>query len=291
MRKKKQKKKYLKSIMFAFTILVLVSFLYLQFGSLSISNGNSEIPQANQTGSKMVEVDVSSVNLTNELILVNSTYGIDDETSTHVVSAFNEIPLSASNIEMNHSTLLAVNNLFEDAKNTGFNNFFVLSGFRSVEEQRQLFNNASDKSYVQKPGFSEHQTGLAVDIAYSAIESKRLGESQPGKWLMENVWKYGLILRYPDNKTDVTGISYEPWHYRYVGIPHAYYCYTNNMCLEEYLAELRKNGSHVIKLDGLTYTVYYQKPIKGLIQVPVDADFDISGDNRGGYIITVKEQK
>lgn len=126
---------------------------------------------------------------------------------------------------------------------------FVRSGYRSHEQQQNILENKiaqyikeglSPKSakesaldWVAKPGASEHQSGLAVDINY--VE----GKSSPAMvygWLNENAHKYGFILRYPKDKTDITGISNEPWHYRYVGKKAATEMYKQGLCLEEYLS-------------------------------------------------------
>lgn len=90
---------------------------------------------------------------------------------------------------------------------------------------------------VAIPGTSEHELGLALDIVDE--NNQNLDETQEDtpvqKWLFENSWKYGFALRYPENKSDITGIIYEPWHYRYVGKDAAQYMYENDLCLEEYL--------------------------------------------------------
>ena len=90
---------------------------------------------------------------------------------------------------------------------------------------------------VAVPGTSEHQLGLAldiVDISYQILDEKQ--EDTPAQqWLLENSWKYGFILRYPKDKTDITKISYEPWHYRYVGEKAAKEIFDRKICLEEYL--------------------------------------------------------
>ena len=90
---------------------------------------------------------------------------------------------------------------------------------------------------VAIPGTSEHQLGLAVDIV--DISYQLLDRSQEDtavqKWLMEHSWEYGFILRYPDGKSEITGITYEPWHYRYVGRENAEQIYRRGFCLEEYL--------------------------------------------------------
>lgn len=129
----------------------------------------------------------------------------------------------------------------------------ICSSYRSMEKQKQLYNNKISEyiSYgcsedeaekkagtlVAVPGTSEHQLGLALDIV--DISNQTLDESQENtpvqKWLMNNSWKYGFILRYPTDKSDITGISYEPWHYRYVGKEDAKKIYEAGICLEEYL--------------------------------------------------------
>lgn len=131
----------------------------------------------------------------------------------------------------------------------------ICSGYRTHEEQEELFQNKVDSLMAQGyseteatkeagkvvavPGTSEHELGLAVDIA--DMDHQLLDRSQEDtevqKWLMEHCWEYGFILRYPTGKSDLTGIIYEPWHYRYVGKEDAEQLHTLGVCLEEYLAE------------------------------------------------------
>ena len=87
------------------------------------------------------------------------------------------------------------------------------------------------------PGTSEHEIGLAVDIVdvkYQLLEENQ-EKTETQKWLMKNCWKYGFILRYPKDKQEITGVIYEPWHYRFVGKENAKMIMKNNLCLEEYL--------------------------------------------------------
>ena len=90
-------------------------------------------------------------------------------------------------------------------------------------------------TYSARPGFSEHQTGLALDIN-TASRSAHFETTATYRWLIENCWRYGFILRYPTAKTETTGIIYEPWHYRYVGQEAAAEIYQQGVCLEEYIA-------------------------------------------------------
>ena len=130
----------------------------------------------------------------------------------------------------------------------------VCSSYRTLEVQTILYNRKvqrliNEKGYsedkarrvaaksVAVPGTSEHHTGLAVDIvANSNWNLNKSQEDEPEqKWLMAHCAEYGFILRYPNNKTEYTGIIYEPWHYRYVGVELARYLTDNGLCLEEYL--------------------------------------------------------
>ena len=121
-----------------------------------------------------------------------------------------------------------------------------VSGWRSRAEQQAIWDDtraregdAFTRQYVALPGCSEHQTGLALDIVaagYQILDEEQEDTAEQ-KWLMENSWKYGFILRYPSEKSDITGIGYEPWHYRYVGKAAAADIYRTGVCLEEYLSQ------------------------------------------------------
>lgn len=147
--------------------------------------------------------------------------------------------------------------MMDDARAEGLHPI-LCSSYRSNQRQRDLFQNQVDKyiaggmteeeaeieaaKWVAIPGTSEHQTGLAVDIV--ALDYQLLDEGQADtpeqKWLRENSYKYGYILRYPSDKSDLTGINFETWHYRYVGKEAAKEIFEQGVCLEEYLAERMK---------------------------------------------------
>ncbi len=129
----------------------------------------------------------------------------------------------------------------------------VCSAYRTQATQTRLYNNkilrllaagypeeeaaAEAARWVAAPGTSEHQTGLAVDIVAASYQILDEGQAETAeqKWLMEHCWEYGFILRYPLEKGEITGIGYEPWHYRYVGRPTALDIRDSGLCLEEYL--------------------------------------------------------
>lgn len=138
----------------------------------------------------------------------------------------------------------ALQQLLNDGNNQGFL-LSNASGFRSYQSQEQLFEQyvqrdgeAAANKYSAKPGHSEHQTGLTYDIVSENTDTNfktSFGKTKEGQWLKDNAYKYGFIIRYPKNKTHITGYQYEPWHIRYVGKDTAKKLYNSNETLEEYL--------------------------------------------------------
>ena len=137
----------------------------------------------------------------------------------------------------------------------------ICSAYRTAAKQTYLYNNkisrlrnagysrkaaeAEAGRWVARPGTSEHQLGLALDIVSSSYQAltKKQEQTKEQKWLMEHCWEYGFILRYPNDKSEVTGIGYEPWHYRYVGQEVAMDMRDSGLCLEEYLLLREEAGT------------------------------------------------
>ena len=119
----------------------------------------------------------------------------------------------------------------------------VSSAYRSYEYQKGLYDNYVEKdgveladTYSARPGFSEHQTGLVVDIDNGTVDYNNFESTEEFKWMQENAQNYGFILRYPKNKECITGYNYESWHYRYVGKQIATFIKNNNLTYDEYYA-------------------------------------------------------
>lgn len=139
-------------------------------------------------------------------------------------------------------------------KSAGINNIWIQSAYRSVEYQKNLYDNKINEylssgitieeaerltsEYINKPGESEHNLGLAVD--FNRVNDD-FENTMAFRWLSENAKDYGFILRYPEEKACTTGIAYEPWHWRYVGKENSYKMEELNMCLEEYIEYLETN--------------------------------------------------
>ncbi len=173
------------------------------------------------------------------------------------------------------------------AKKDGVNHFLISSGFREFEEQKALYQDMGD-DYALPPGHSEHNLGLALDVGSTETSMYHASE---GEWIKENAWKHGFILRYPEDKVDVTGIEYEPWHIRYVGLPHSAIMEKKNFVLEEYLDYLKEKKEISIEVKGVKYTVSYYSFSKNLtINIPENSEYEISGNNINGVIVTVYEK-
>lgn len=146
----------------------------------------------------------------------------------------------------------ALQKMFEAAKEEEIH-MVVAEGYRTRDEQQKLLNEKTEEyqekvfvkliakwlaeQWVATPGTSEHQLGLAVDINADGIHNTGM---EVYDWLAEHAHKYGFIQRYPEDKTEITGINYEPWHYRYVGEEVAQEMHEEGICLEEYIDRLAK---------------------------------------------------
>ena len=180
-----------------------------------------------------------------ELILVNSDNIIPEDYEVNLLTLSN-------GQQVDERIYPELQQMFDDMRKAGHRPV-VVSGYRSSAEQKAILKDktkeytddgypkaAAEKlalQWVAKPGTSEHQLGIAVDINPDYTVTKGWGFYN---WLKDNAHKYGFIKRYPDDKTNITGISNEPWHYRYVGEEAALIMYEENLCLEEYIEEYCK---------------------------------------------------
>lgn len=183
----------------------------------------------------------------------------------------------------------------------------VVSGYRSRETQERLYaesvrENGADftAKYVALPGASEHQTGLAVDVGLYGDDVDYIRPAFPDygacglfKRLAAD---YGFVQRYRDDKTKLTGISEEPWHYRYVGYPHSAIMEREGLCLEEYAEFVRREAGQGARLQVETrcarFEIYYVAAEDGVTAIPVPevsggASWQLSGNNIDGFVVTL----
>lgn len=181
------------------------------------------------------------------LMLVNRDYQLS---SSYVPEdlVYPNVKHSSSAYQMRADAAQALEELFAAAKEAGYT-LYAHSGFRSYETQRNIYerkikntrNLAQARLLVADPGCSEHQLGLAMDVKNSpdgALNSA-FGKTKEGIWLAENAWRFGFIIRYREEWTEVTGYAYEPWHIRYVGKEHAAVLQEMDIPLEQYVETLR----------------------------------------------------
>ena len=229
-----------------------------------------------------------------ELILVNQTYEYTfPETEDHLINIFeNRSKVDAkpayqinSNLFLFHRDVFAqLDEMLKQAcMATQDTSALITTAYRSYEDQ-------AGKQMAQ--GHSDYHTGYCVEIR--RFQSGATSNLESTHWIYQNCAKYGFIVRYPEGKSLITGIEDYTYCFRYVGVPHATYIMQNNLCLEEYVELLRTKyagDDHLtINAEGKQYEVYYvAKSDKEVttIEVPKNYSYTISGDNIGGFIVTV----
>lgn len=171
---------------------------------------------------------------------------------------------------------------------------FVQDGFRTFDEQND--RHTSGRSTTFEAGHCDYHTGRTFDIYHydssSAYGFSPMTAEGNYTWFADNACKYGFIVRYPEGKQEQTGEKPRSYTYRYVGVPHAVYMKENNLCLEEYISQVKsytKDAPLEITTDSGSYSVYYVTAIEGStsVDVPTDKAYTVSGDNCGGFVVTV----
>lgn len=176
--------------------------------------------------------------LTNKYYHLNEDYTPNELTTISQTYAWGE----AGSKKVTKDTYDAYMNMWNASHEAGYY-LMVSSAYRDYNKQVEVYNDYKTKSgekyadtIAARPGYSEHQTGYALDIFEKGYSQKTFETSESYQWLLDNSYKYGFILRYPKDKEDITGYAYESWHYRYVGIDAATYIHNNNITFDEYYA-------------------------------------------------------
>ncbi|RAP78663.1 D-Ala-D-Ala carboxypeptidase VanY [Paenibacillus montanisoli] len=246
--------------------------------------------ESNQVPAQTIQVGKEQIYKGN-LVLINKDYPVHPgsvETDIVNLSERKELlsgfGLLNDKIRLPSNVLQKFTEMVYDAGKEGVNHFIISSGYRDRAEQNELYKEMG-ADYALPAGHSEHNLGLSLDIG-STLQA--MNEAPEGEWLMNHAPDYGFILRYPKDKTAITGIQYEPWHFRYVGLPHSKIMQEKQFALEEYLAFLKERKSILATVNGERFEVRYI-PISQdeSIQVPVNHPYELSGDNGDGVILTV----
>ncbi len=215
---------------------------------------------------------------TDSLMLVNRQHALNSGyTPQQLVYLNSYIRTKTSDVRLRVDAAQALGEMVKAMQAAGISDIRATNGYRDYTWQTHLYQNKIKyyrllgydyaeahklaSGIVAPPGFSEHQTGLAVDLSTASLNNaldNRFATTAAGNWITTNCYKYGFIIRYPEDKTAVTGYVYEPWHIRYVGQPHAELIYKNGLCLEEYLQLLADREVIVYhSTNGVSYAVYH----------------------------------
>lgn len=214
--------------------------------------------------------------------------------------------VSDTNVSLRKDVISKINEMMTAFKtDTGLSNIMIRTGYRDKATQEKLYQSKVDvegeaeaKKTVSPPGCSDYHTATAFyAVIYTDNTVQPLNyDAKYSSWILENCHKYGFIRRFAPDKADITGISVDEWHFRYVGVPHAEIMYSENMCLEEYIEYLRKYpvaGEHLKYTcgDGSEYEIYFSeantdKP--SYVPLPKEGEYTVSGNNIDGYIVTLK---
>lgn len=270
------------------------------------------VPDPNQTIYESFQVDTTD-KFKGDLILVNEEHqyfggdedlvSITDMNYENEISCFTAVDSTYTILRHVYGPMAEMIQDFYDKYNN--DTLIIYGSYRTTEFQQQLYEDDlaqsgdGESTRVAKPGFSEHETGLAFDFTES-VDHDYDGTGDFA-WINANCFKYGFIVRYTEAKQRLTKIQDEPWHFRYVGIPHAYYMDSKDLCLEEYIDLVREHpydGEHLefSDNDGNDYEVYFVASDDGsektTVPVPTGTRYEISGNNVDGFIVTVyKGQK
>lgn len=319
-------------VVLTYALIVGACALYVIVGRHRAHNLPAEtepelVVSANDAATEQLEVPESftTVALSSEdmhkgdLILVNYAYPYVFPQDADNVSVFDyktsSYKVRDKNVTLSKAVTEKFNRLMDDfAAASGCSDMMVVSGFRDYDFQNEIWvdrvqteGEAEAAKYVAVPGYSEHHTGLAMDLSVYLSDGRTVyvEEYEPCEWFVEHAPEYGFVLRYPSVKAATTHISYESWHYRYVGVPHAEIMYEKDLCLEEYVDMLRsyKFGEKYLAFkkgfsyesetlpEDAEYAVYYVPVFDGdttNVPVPENADYEITGNNVDGFVVTVK---
>lgn len=285
------------AILSAFVVFALMAVVgvAILISSLVDGDGSVQAPTSYETMDVTVSVDDTKLG---DLVLVDGTheYVFPDDNS-HLDQIYNtyaahgkDKPYIKGASEFMDATALAQIDalLTEFYKKTGNDNVILNEAYRTFKDQENLLGSPIEA------GFSDHHTGLGCTLKIKLPNGDKgnLDDNNDAyNWITDNAARYGFIVRYPEDKSEITGIDGYAYYFRYVGSAHATYMAEHDLCLEEYIETIKEyTADKPLRIkadDGDTYEVYYAK-VDGdtTVKCPVKYDYSISGTNEGGVIVT-----
>ncbi len=211
------------------------------------------------------------------MLFVNPTHGLEKEFKADL-SQYEDSDVYINTCAM--ESFLALRSAVEEKFGTRLR---IMSGYRSYEKQIEILAE-SEGGVAAQPGYSEHETGLGIDVYVNGFAGGGFLDCDEGMFVNKNCQDYGFIIRYPYNQKEVTGFGYEPWHIRYVGLPHSKIIAGRGLTLEGYMKILEVGKSYRYG----DYIISRQSG-DGKLLIPSEYEtLSVSPDNCGNYIITAK---
>ncbi|MGH0426514.1 MULTISPECIES: M15 family metallopeptidase [Bacillus] len=268
---------------------VYISPLFQKEIDVKIAEKDNKVRAANTEKIEITKEEIYKGNL----LLVNKDYPVKkDSIRPDIINVNHNSELVRGyvifdrNLRLSKDVVKKFLNVVDAAGKDGVQHFLMSSGYRDFKEQSKLYKEMGS-DYALPAGYSEHNLGLSLDVGST---QKKMERAPEGRWIEENVWKHGFVLRYPKNKSHITGIQYEPWHIRYVGLPHSAIMQKEKITLEEYLDFLKEKKEITTDVEGKKYTVSYHKVSGNMkVNVPANKQYEISGNNMDGVIVTFQE--
>lgn len=285
------------AILSAFVVLALIVVVGIALLISSLVDGSPVAPAPDTYKTADVTVGVNNTKF-GDLVLVNDSHEYTfPENNSHLAKVYETYAahgkdkpyISGVSEYMEAEALAKMDALLTEFYNATKNNNIILNeAYRDYDYQKNLISSSIEA------GFSDHHTGLGCTLKIKLSDGNKgnLNDNNEAyNWITKNAAKYGFIVRYPENKKDLTGIDGYAYYFRYVGSAHATYMAEHDLCLEEYIETIKEyTADKPLRIkadDGDTYEVYYAK-VDGdtTVKCPVKYDYNISGTNEGGVIVT-----
>lgn len=259
---------------FAAIILSLIALALYEAGIISIPSHRAQPLNKVSFGNYIYPEEY---NYAPNLLLVNKDYHISEDYPLDIVF------YRETDVPMNAVITEDYGRMSDYIRNELGERLYVSSSYRSQEDQERIYNEEGP-DIAAVPGESEHQTGLALDVYAMYFAGAAFPDCGVGQFVLNNCSQFGFIIRYPYGAEDITGFSYEPWHIRYVGYPHAQIISDSHLTLEEYLDSFEVGSWY-------SYDSYYIARLpEDELQIPQELsgyDITVSPDNTGFIVVTI----
>ena len=230
--------------------------------------------------------DVEGITYTDSLYILNDRYFVQGEDFTPLLET-TEIEGYGS-VTMVRGAAEALTELLSAAEAEMGQRFILGDSYiDGAVAEKDVGNDCYMLEYYDT---SEHITGTSIDLCIEGVDFHNYMTSDLAKWLQDNAWRFGFVIRYPFWEGEWTGVFFQPWHIHYVGQPHAALLYDSRMPLEEYVQKQYPSDNRYYLIDG--YVIFKQTSYEGTIYIPDTlSDVEVSYDNQGYYYVTGKLEK